>query len=439
MMKKDFFGESIPKIEAILGYSFRDKSLLRQAFTRSSWCNERQDSEGYQSNEVLEFFGDSVLSLSIVSFLLAGHTERYRHGIRTELGEGDFSNIKSKLSDKTNLSVSTKKLGLEKYLLLGEGDIKLGIAEEPSVMEDLFESIVGAVYIDSDKNIDTVMRLVSRILDMSVYTDSRAKDVSPKNALQEWCADKKRRLPQPVYKTLSESGPDHKKSYERGVYIGDELIATAVGKNLKIADALAAEKALDILTARASSSESAAKPTRVEKNEEKSAPKRKGSPKIAPETRGGAKVAQAGKNSESSAPKRKGGAKHEPDKGVSSKGPTPTKADKTAMPSSKRSSSKAAPTRKNGEKPEGVAKAKAKKPEPSGAESAVHKLKKIAAARSVATPEFHDLGMVRTHLGAVEYRIECTFMGFRAVAQASDRQSARERAAEIVAERIPKK
>jgi dsRNA-specific ribonuclease len=70
---------------------------------------------------------------------------------------------------------------------------------------------------------------------------------SYKNALQEWCADKKHRLPQPVYKTLSESGPDHKKSYERGCYIGERLCGTGVGKNQKIADTAAAQAALELL------------------------------------------------------------------------------------------------------------------------------------------------------------------------------------------------
>ena len=247
-MKINEFNSRIGEIEDTLGYVFRDKSLLRQAFTRSSWCNENGGNE-YQSNEVLEFFGDSVLSAAVVTLLLDGCSERYRHGIKTELLEGDFSNIKSKLSDKTNLSRSTKRLGLEKYLLLGEGDAKLGIASEPSVMEDLFESIIGAVYIDSGRDMAEVIRLVSRILDTTVYTKGGAGTLSPKNRLQEWCADKRRRLPTPVYKTISEDGPDHKKTYVRGVFIGERMLASASGKNQKTADARAAEEAIKILEA----------------------------------------------------------------------------------------------------------------------------------------------------------------------------------------------
>ena len=241
------FEENIPEIEEKIGYTFRDKSLLRQAFTRASYANEKKGAGGvrYQSNEVLEFFGDSVLSAVIVTLLMRDYSSRYKYGITTKFDEGSFSNIKSKLSDKKNLSLATGALGLEKYLLLGEGDMKLGIATEPSVMEDLFESIVGAIYIDADNDLSPVIKSVARMIDISEYLkDKKAPMQSAKNALQEFCADKKRRLPQPVYKTLSEEGPDHKKTYERGCFIGDKLYGVGKGKNYKIADSLAAEEAL---------------------------------------------------------------------------------------------------------------------------------------------------------------------------------------------------
>lgn len=243
------FNKHIPEIEKIISYKFKDKSLLTQAFTRSSYCNEKRTAaERYYSNEVLEFFGDSVLSTAIVSIFLESKTERCPHGIATELGEGDFSVIRSKLSDKRNLSLATEKLGIQKYLIMGEGDVKLGIENEPSVMEDLFESIVGAIYVDCGMNMDTVIKSVKVMLDLSHYSaTTTSASPSAKNALQEWCADKRRRLPPPRYETLSEEGPDHKKIYERACYIGDRLCGTGKGKNCKIADTLAAEAALNTL------------------------------------------------------------------------------------------------------------------------------------------------------------------------------------------------
>ncbi len=243
------FNKIIPEIENKIHYTFKDKSLLRQAFTRSSFCNEhrRGGEKGYVSNEVLEFFGDSVLSTAIISMMLKNKTQRYEHGVYTELTEGDFSNMRSKLSDKRHLSFCMAALGLQKYLQMGEGDSKLGIENEPSVMEDLFESIVGAVYIDCGMDMVKVVGVVSSMLDVSLYFTAEPPIQSYKNALQEFCADKKRRLPAPVYKTLSESGPDHKRVYERAVIIGDRTVAVGKGKNLKLADSAAAEAALEIL------------------------------------------------------------------------------------------------------------------------------------------------------------------------------------------------
>ena len=245
------FTEHIPDIEKTIGYTFRDKTLLTQAFTRTSFCNEEKKASPLprQSNEVLEFFGDSVLSIAIVSLLMQELSKRYEHGVYTELTEGDLSNIKSHLSDKKHLSEGMKSLGLQRFLCMGEGDIKLGIQNEPSVMEDLFESIIGAVYIDCDMNIGTVMSVVSHMLSIQSYlTPAKARPMqSYKNALQEFCADKKHRLPAPVYNTVSESGPEHKRVYERAVLIGERVVATGKGKNQKIADSAAAEAALKIL------------------------------------------------------------------------------------------------------------------------------------------------------------------------------------------------
>ena len=242
----------IKAIESVLGYTFKDKALLRQAFTRTSFCNEhhaRGTGEDYQSNEVLEFFGDAVLSAAIISLLIENSSRRYAHGIHTELSEGDFSSIKAHLSDKSNLSVAMGRTGLQRYLLMGEGDIKLGMENEPSVMEDLFESIVGAVYIDSDGSIDAVIKTVGVMLDISVYLDRNPAPAiqSYKNLLQEWCADKRRRLPLPKYKKISEDGPDHDKRFTVEVHLNSNVIGVGSGHSKKNAEQAAARKALELM------------------------------------------------------------------------------------------------------------------------------------------------------------------------------------------------
>ncbi len=244
------FEYAVPLIESKIGYVFVDKNLLCQAFTRESFVNEyRQRRRGVaiQSNEVLEFFGDGVLSAAVISLFIRDFSDRSEHGILTTLTEGQLSNMKAKLSDKGNLSRSIERTGLEQFLLMSEGDKKLGIEKQPSVMEDLFESILGAVYIDSGKNADAVMEVVSRILDFDGYLAKNGNVQSYKNALQEYCADKRRRLPPPAYETVEEKGPDHAKIYTRVCTIGENYYATGIGKNLKIADEEAAKNTLELL------------------------------------------------------------------------------------------------------------------------------------------------------------------------------------------------
>ncbi len=239
----------IQKIEEKIGYRFKDKSLLIQAFTRTSFVNEASHGRGekYQSNEVLEFLGDSVLSVAIIKKLLSDKAGRYSHGLYTELNEGDFSNIKSNLSKKENLANSMDALGLAEYLIMGEGDKILKTYDQPSVKEDLFESIIGAIYLDSDGDLNVITASVERMLDISAYIKGTAANHSAKGALQEWCQSKKHRLPMPRYETKSESGPDHKKEFVRVCYIGDRICGEGKGKNCPEADAAAATAALKLL------------------------------------------------------------------------------------------------------------------------------------------------------------------------------------------------
>ena len=245
-MKMEGFEKNIPDIEEKIEYAFRDKSLLRQAFTRASFCNEEKRNPPLQSNEVLEFFGDSLLSAAIVTFLIRNRTRRYEYGIQTALNEGDFSNVRSKLSDKSNLSRNMARLGLEKYLIMGKGDIKEKKEKEPSVMEDLFESIVGAIYIDSGYDVSAVIKSVEAMLDITDFLagDSSAPKKNAKNALQEYCADKKRRLPPPEYKTVGEKGPDHDKLYTVVCLVNGQVLGEGKGRSLKLAQCSAADAAL---------------------------------------------------------------------------------------------------------------------------------------------------------------------------------------------------
>ena len=240
--------QNILTIEKRLGYTFRDRSLLIQAFTRPSYVNEKKETQ-IQSNQVLEFFGDSVLSCALVTLMEREFGERYQYGVKTKFNEGDFSVMKSHLSDKTNLSKTTATLGFGAYLLMGEGDHKLGINQEPSVLEDLYESIIGAVWIDSQYSIEAVLGVVEKTLDFQAIAEYMLKPKqSPKNQLQEFCDSKKHRLPTPRYRELYHTGEEHNPTYFVECRVG-EYVVEGKGKNKQKAETAAAEALLiELLT-----------------------------------------------------------------------------------------------------------------------------------------------------------------------------------------------
>lgn len=242
------FQYAIREIEEIIGYRFQDPSLLRQAFTRKSYCNEaRQAGDPYiQSNEVLEFCGDSVLSAAIISILMEKCSRRSAVGLSTELDEGSFTVIKSNLTNKTMLSKRLGDLGLQQYLLVGRGDAARGIISQPSVMEDLFESIVGAVYFDCGKDMRVMIELVGRLLDTDEYLKKHAvrQAASPYNALQEFC--QARKLPF-SFSEVEHFGPEHERTYVFACYVEGELITKGQGSSGAKAKAAAAAAALPLL------------------------------------------------------------------------------------------------------------------------------------------------------------------------------------------------
>lgn len=182
MLKRD----AIESIEQIIGYEFNDRQLISQAFTRSSYHYEHPED---QDNELLEFIGDSVLSLIVVNILIDKYTDRDGSGLYACRDEGDFSMLKSALVNKQFLAKQMSKLGLQQYLRVSIGDDLQGIREAKSILEDLFESIIGAVYLDTNLNLRKTERVVNNILDIEKFlleNDGEIR-ISYKNDVQEWC------------------------------------------------------------------------------------------------------------------------------------------------------------------------------------------------------------------------------------------------------------
>lgn len=159
----------VKEIEERIGYEFKNKKMLYQAFTRKSFSNEN----GGQNNEVLEFIGDKAIDNIVIDVLISyyGKTNEVDE-LETSIPVGQLSKTKSQLVNKTMLAHRIDIMGLKKYLLLGKGDETENIDDELSVKEDLFESIVGAVKIDSENDYNAIYKTVIQMLDPYFYLEN---------------------------------------------------------------------------------------------------------------------------------------------------------------------------------------------------------------------------------------------------------------------------
>ncbi|MBQ9114673.1 MAG: hypothetical protein IJY07_01930 [Clostridia bacterium] len=173
--------EEIKEIETKIGYEFNLKNLLVQAFVRRSFTNELPDYDCFdiENNEVLELLGDKVIDYIVVKKMakMKGTVDLYFYNYTSvrgacsgmyssTLNEGKLTDIKKSIVEKKSLATAMTKLGLQKYLVMGKGDIAMNIQESDSVKEDLFEAILGAVAIDSDWNMESLEKVLCKMHDI---------------------------------------------------------------------------------------------------------------------------------------------------------------------------------------------------------------------------------------------------------------------------------
>ena len=219
------------KLEAKLGYTFRDGALLCHALTHSSYANEHR-SEGLTSNERLEFLGDSVLGMVVADHLYRTHPD---------MPEGELTRTRAALVCEGSLHEIAKELDLGEYLRLGRGEDAGGGRHRPSILADAVESLLAAVYLDG--GIEPVRTIIQKlILDREV---ERAVDRDYKTALQELV----QRKPGSVitYQLIRESGPDHCRLFEMEVSIGGVPAGQGEGRTKKEAEQMAAKTAIEKL------------------------------------------------------------------------------------------------------------------------------------------------------------------------------------------------
>ncbi len=223
--------EELDRFNAELPFPIGDARLLREVFTHRSYLNESGE-EGLESNERLEFLGDSVLSTVISSILF----KRF-----AELDEGGLTRLRARLVNKRALAETALKMGMDGFLLLGRGEAASGGAENPTILAGAFEALLAAVYIDSGfkKSFSFIEEIFKDQIDGSLM---ELVHFDYKPALQELSQSTFKAAPE--YRVTGESGPPHKRVFEVEVAVNGEVLGKGTAGRKKDAEQAAAEEAL---------------------------------------------------------------------------------------------------------------------------------------------------------------------------------------------------
>jgi ribonuclease-3 len=220
------------KLQQDIGVSFRDLTLLQQAFVHRSYLNENLDFT-LGSNERLEFLGDAILGVVIAESL-------YRES--DTLDEGDMTKLRAALVRQDSLAHMALSLGLGDYLYLGQGEEKGGGRKRARNLACAMEALIGALFIDQgfDPAKDLVTRLFShnvrRVMDQGLVIDYKSK-------LQELVQARKQE--RPTYRVVEAAGPDHDKTFWVEVLVGGDFLGRGCGKSKQSAEKEAAKQALE--------------------------------------------------------------------------------------------------------------------------------------------------------------------------------------------------
>jgi ribonuclease III len=218
--------------ERVIGISFNDPELLRQAFTHRSYLNEHRG-ETVGHNERLEFLGDAVLELVITHYLYKQFPDKT---------EGELTAYRAALVNATTCAEVAQDIGMNEYLLLSRGEAKDTGRARGVLLANAMEALVGALYLD--QGYEAAERFIKERLTpkLAVILKERLWQ-DPKSALQERAQEIEGVTPS--YSVLNEEGPDHDKSFTVGVYLRDMLLAEGLGRSKQEAEAAAAKAALD--------------------------------------------------------------------------------------------------------------------------------------------------------------------------------------------------
>lgn len=225
-------GRNLSKLEDNLGIKFKDQSLLKQAVVHRSYLNEHPDFN-LDHNERLEFLGDAVLEIIVTEYLFKKYPNT---------PEGELTNWRASLVNSKMLSEVAQENKIENFLYLSKGEAKDNNSKARNyILANSVEAVIGAIYLDQGieaagsfvkKN---MLSKLKHILENQLYMD-------PKSKFQEKAQEIYSTTPH--YKVIKESGPDHDKVFEVGLYLGDELVAKGAGSSKQEAQVDAAAKGI---------------------------------------------------------------------------------------------------------------------------------------------------------------------------------------------------
>lgn len=212
---------------------FNDERLLRHALTHRSYVNENPGET--TDNERLEFLGDAILTFISGEYLYQRHPE---------MGEDEMTRRRSALVDEKQLARFATEVGLDFRMRLGQGAIRDGGYQNPNLLSSTLEAVIGAYYLDNDRDLEAVRPLIEQLFDSvpQGITVIRS-NVDSKNKFQEF-AQANGAITPPKYVTEKKGGADHAPEFISKVYVGDKLCGEGTGRNKKDAEKQAAEDAL---------------------------------------------------------------------------------------------------------------------------------------------------------------------------------------------------
>lgn len=213
--------------------SFKNEALLVEAMTHSSYANEHKEMKGIY-NERIEFLGDAVLELTISDWLF----RQFPH-----FQEGQLTKLRAQIVCEDSLSLLAKECSLNEYLLLGKGETLSGGREKPAILCDVFEALIGALYLD--KGMDEVQRFLDQVIVPKIKNGRYELITDFKTELQEYLQQNG-----PVhirYELVKEEGPSHDKIFTVQLIVDGKKYKTASGKTKKAAEQMAAKLTMEEL------------------------------------------------------------------------------------------------------------------------------------------------------------------------------------------------